>query len=189
MSKKCISCGAQLDDEALFCDICGKQQSDKTYEDLIVEEKEQKEAEERIEKERKLLEEKEKRKREALEELPGAISNLIGSAIKGVIISFLLGAVCYGVLLACPTSNWIYLVYIGHAFIIGGYMSKRLDYFGPAQIIVTVLVTAVGILVPFSYYCVTGSGIGVVIEIFKESWIRIVSVVVSLIVSAIRVVG
>lgn len=38
MSKKCISCGAELEDSALYCDECGVQQTNISYNELIDEE-------------------------------------------------------------------------------------------------------------------------------------------------------
>lgn len=43
MSKKCIYCGAELEDDALFCDECGKKQE--AVKETEVEQKVRKEAE------------------------------------------------------------------------------------------------------------------------------------------------
>ena len=57
MSKQCLFCGAVLDDDAIFCDECGKRQDDvstkeivskKEQEETVAKEREQAETEMRI---------------------------------------------------------------------------------------------------------------------------------------------
>lgn len=130
-------------------------------------------------------------------EKPSKSRNPLISMGIGLLLSCFLGFVVYYAIADDFSCNYMFLLYIAYAGIISGRLKKWIDKRGIIYLILSMLIIVFGIVYPY-YYAIsagelTAAGISsdnidflgflqVTVDIFTESWIRIASLGVSLVI-------